>query len=162
MKFKVGYYIPLFYMATVMGLPFLQAVAVAEEGTVCFQILPSGQVVDLSRLCVDREGQKDKPQNSGMVMNSQQLYERGFELGRRRLYKEAINDFTEAIRANPDYVEAYIARAYAYGASGNLQQAVKDFEQTADIYRKNGDSEKAEMMQRTAEDARRELRELGR
>lgn len=159
MKITVGHWVPSFY---IMCLALSQSVAVAQEKTVCFQILPSGQVIDLSRLCIDRELQNsDKTQNSGAVMNSQQLYQRGFELGQRRLYRESISNFTEAIRANSDYVEAYIARAYAYGASENLQQAVKDFEQAADIYRKKGDSEKAEMMQRTAEDARRELRELG-
>ncbi len=43
-------------------------------------------------------------------MNARELYQQGRDRGRRGLYKEAVEDFTQAININPDFAEAYIAR----------------------------------------------------
>ncbi len=118
----------------------------------CFQVLPSGQVVDLRTLC-----RGDEVQNSDEAMSPQELYQRGFSKARERLYQEAISDFNRAISRNPQYTDAYIARAYAHLGAGNLQAAVNDFEQAAKLYRDEGNFERAEMVQQSAEQARQDM-----
>lgn len=54
------------------------------------------------------------------------------ELGRKYLtemnYSEAIAAFTEAIRLNPDDIEAYLGRAEAYAAMGEYEKAQADYD----------------------------------
>jgi tetratricopeptide (TPR) repeat protein len=44
-------------------------------------------------------------------------------------YQEAVDYFTKAIQAAPDYSEAYYSRGLAYHAIGDTKQAVNDFQQ---------------------------------
>ena len=54
------------------------------------------------------------------------------ELGRKYLtemnYSEAIVAFTEAIKLNPDDIEAYLGRAEAYAAMGEYEKAQADYD----------------------------------
>ncbi len=54
------------------------------------------------------------------------------ELGRKYLtemnYSEAIAAFTEAIKLNPDDIEAYLGRAEAYAAMGEYEKALADYD----------------------------------
>ncbi len=79
-------------------------------------------------------------------MKAQQLYQQGFDLGSKGLYKEAFEDFTQAINLNPDFAEAYIARAHARTGIEDKHGAVADFQKAIDIYRARGKSEIAEML----------------
>lgn len=58
-------------------------------------------------------------------------YEKQMELGRKYLtemnYTEAIAAFTEAIKLNPDDIDAYMARAEAYAALGKYDEAAADY-----------------------------------
>lgn len=58
-------------------------------------------------------------------------YEKQMELGRKYLtemnYAEAIAAFTEAIKLNPDDIEAYMARAEAYAALEKYNEATADY-----------------------------------
>ena len=58
-------------------------------------------------------------------------YEKQMELGRKYLtemnYAEAIAAFTEAIKLNPDDIEAYMARAEAYAALKKYDEATADY-----------------------------------
>ena len=58
-------------------------------------------------------------------------YEKQMELGRKYLtemnYAEAIAAFTEAIKLNPDDIEAYMARAEAYAALEKYDEATADY-----------------------------------
>lgn len=67
-------------------------------------------------------------------------YEKQMELGRKYLtemnYAEAIAAFTEAIKLNPDDIEAYMARAEAYAALEKYDEATSDY--TA-VIEKTGD-----------------------
>ena len=67
-------------------------------------------------------------------------YEKQMELGRKYLtemnYAEAIAAFTEAIKLNPDDIEAYMARAEAYAALEKYDEATADY--TAVIEKTDG------------------------
>ena len=58
-------------------------------------------------------------------------YKKQMELGRKYLtemnYAEAIAAFTEAIKLNPDDIEAYMARAEAYAALEKYDEATADY-----------------------------------
>ena len=79
-------------------------------------------------------------------MKAQELYQKGFDLGRRELYKEASEAFTQAINLNPDFVEAYMVRARIRAVIGEKQGAVEDFQKAIDICRTRGQSQIADML----------------
>ncbi|MEG3866218.1 tetratricopeptide repeat protein [Microcoleus sp. AT8-B1] len=79
-------------------------------------------------------------------MKAQELYQQGFDLGRKGQYKEAVEAFTQAINLNPDFVEAYIYRAYARTGTGDQHGGVKDFQKAMDIYRARGRSDIADQL----------------
>ncbi|MEG4866411.1 MULTISPECIES: tetratricopeptide repeat protein [unclassified Microcoleus] len=79
-------------------------------------------------------------------MEAKELYEQGFDLGRKGQYKEAVEAFTQAINLNPDFVEAYIYRAYARTGTGDNHGGVKDFQTAMDIYRARGRSDIADQL----------------
>lgn len=63
-------------------------------------------------------------------------YKRGMESARRGRYKEAIEDFTEAICLNPNYIEAYKYRGLAYSKLGYENSAVSDANKAAQLEQK--------------------------
>lgn len=79
-------------------------------------------------------------------MKAQELYQQGFDLGRRELYKEAAEAFTQAINLNPDFVEAYIIRDRIRSLIGEKQGGVEDFQKAIDIYRARGKSQIVDML----------------
>ncbi|MEG3866219.1 MULTISPECIES: tetratricopeptide repeat protein [unclassified Microcoleus] len=79
-------------------------------------------------------------------MEAKELYEQGFDLGRKGQYKEAAEAFTKAINLNPDFVEAYIIRARMRAVIGEKQGGVEDFQKAIDIYRARGQSQIADML----------------
>lgn len=92
-------------------------------------------------------------------MNARELYQQGGNQGRRGLYKESVEDFTQAIKINPDFAEAYIARAYARTLTRDNQGLIEDFQKAVDIYRARGESEKANMVLKTLQDFKRQIQE---
>lgn len=59
------------------------------------------------------------------------------ELGQRYLtemnYSEAVVQFTEAIRLDPNDIQAYLGRAQAYEAMGEYEKALADYEMAAQL-----------------------------
>ena len=51
----------------------------------------------------------------------------GIEYGQKGEYQEAIDDFTSAIKINPELALAYNNRGIAYGNLGKVQEAIDDF-----------------------------------
>jgi len=123
------------------SLPLFQTVANAQEQPGCFIIDSSGQVNRLDPLC-----KRDEQQKLRNVMKAQELYQQGFDIGRRELYKEAAEAFTQAINLNPDFVEAYIIRARIRSVIGEKQGGVADFQKAIDIYRARGQSQIADLL----------------
>ncbi len=56
------------------------------------------------------------------------LYEQAYSFAVEGKYQESIEKIGEAIKAYPNYVEAYLSRAGIYADLKNYQQSVKDFE----------------------------------
>jgi len=88
---------------------------------------------------------------------SAQAYEQGRSKARARRYGEALEDLNQAISANPDFPKAYIARGHVQRLLGNYNEAYKDFEQAASIYRSRGDLKDANLLQKAIEDTRKKL-----
>jgi tetratricopeptide (TPR) repeat protein len=60
------------------------------------------------------------------------------EKAKRGKYKEAIEDFTQAVCINPNYATAYKYRGLAYSRLGDAPAASADFQNAADLYLKHG------------------------
>ena len=67
-------------------------------------------------------------QSSGTQRSAEEYYKRGDENLRNGNYEQAIEDFTEAIRLNPNSPSSYNNRAwvYAYHLKTNFDQAISD------------------------------------
>lgn len=52
----------------------------------------------------------------------------------------AIEDYSEAIRIKPDYVDAYRSRGQAYGRTGHYDTAIADFDRAIKLDAKNVDA----------------------
>ncbi|MEG4394945.1 hypothetical protein [Microcoleus sp. BROC3] len=138
---KYSYLISAFSSVIIASLPLFQTVASAQEKPGCFILDSSGQVNRLDPLC-----KRDEQHKLRNAMKAQELYKQGFDLGRRRLYKEAVEALTQAINLNPDFVEAYITRARIRYVIGEKQGGVEDFQKAIDIYRATGQSQIADML----------------
>jgi tetratricopeptide (TPR) repeat protein len=138
---KHPYLISAFSSVIIASIALFQTVANAQEQPGCFILDSSGQINRLDPLC-----KRDEQQKLRNAMKAQELYQQGFDLGRRRLYKEAVEALTQAINLNPGFAEAHIVRADAKTLLGNLQGAVEDFQKAIDIYRARGQSQIADML----------------
>lgn len=61
------------------------------------------------------------------AQNAKQFYKAGLNFKESQNYKDAIEQFSKAISLNPNYVEAYVERAYAYENTNELCLASEDF-----------------------------------
>lgn len=68
-------------------------------------------------------------------------YKQGMEKAKRGKYKEAIEDFSQAICLNHNYAVAYKYRGLAHYRLGENQAAIADFKKAADLYLKLGNTE---------------------
>lgn len=59
--------------------------------------------------------------------NAKQFYKAGINFRESNKNKDAIEQFTKAIELDPDYVDAYIERAYSYENNNQLNLAFEDF-----------------------------------
>jgi tetratricopeptide (TPR) repeat protein len=54
-------------------------------------------------------------------------FDSGMAFLERQEYDKAINEFTEAIRLDPNYIPAYVSRGNAYGIQGAVDKAINEF-----------------------------------
>jgi len=73
------------------------------------------------------------------------------------LYHQAIADFNQAIQLDPNFAEAYTARAYAKYLIGDKSKAIEDFRSAERVYTETGSHEKARIASELREDFQKEL-----
>lgn len=84
----------------------------------------------------------DTPEISEREKNTAEDYhQQGLEKAKRGKYKEAIEDFTQAVCINPNYAAAYKYRGLAYSRVGENSAAIADFQKAADHYLTQGHPE---------------------
>ncbi len=66
--------------------------------------------------------------------NTEDYHQQGMEKAKRGKYKEAIEDFTQALCINPNYATTYKYRGLAYSRLGENPAAIKDFQKAADLF----------------------------
>jgi tetratricopeptide (TPR) repeat protein len=89
----------------------------------------------------------------------QNLYNEGVAKAREKLLEEAIIDFSQAIRLDPNFVEAYVARGYAGILVGDKEAAINDFRMVERIYASREETEYAAQFQQLSESLQREFEE---
>jgi tetratricopeptide (TPR) repeat protein/S1-C subfamily serine protease len=70
--------------------------------------------------------------------NANAYYNRGISYDALKDYPKAIADYTKVIAISPAYAEAYVSRGFAYARSSNTQQAKKDLQTAAQLFRQQG------------------------
>ena len=68
-----------------------------------------------------------------LFKSSEDFVNRGLERLKNEQYKEAIEDFTQAININSKYADAYFLRGCTYSDIGNYQEAIADYTCTIKI-----------------------------
>jgi tetratricopeptide (TPR) repeat protein len=68
-------------------------------------------------------------------------YRRGLELEKREEYKDAIAAYSEALRVNPGYAEAYLQLGSVYAHAGQKQQAIANLRTATKLFFESGDLE---------------------
>ncbi len=66
---------------------------------------------------------------------------RGLEHEKQGEYKQAITVYSEALRLNPEYAQAYMYRGSAYSKANQKQQAIADLRTAAKLFFETGDLE---------------------
>lgn len=84
-------------------------------------------------------------------LSAQEWFEQGYRHGEAQQSDDAIQCYTEAIRLQPDYVDAYHNRGLALYDSGKLEEAIRDYDETirlkpdyASAYNKRGVAREAQ------------------
>ena len=118
--------------STILGLSLLHSVATAQDVPICVINNASGLITDSSATC---ERGRNERRKLKMEVGVQQLYQRGLQRVKEKLYQEAIADFTQVINLDPNLAEAYVARSSIRYATGDPQAAIQDYQKAADLYR---------------------------
>lgn len=100
----------------------------------------SGQVTDLNALCKHNENRE-----LITTVKPKELARQGLKHIRAGFLKSAVADFTQAINAEPNFLEAYIARAYVRERIGDIKGVVEDYQKVVDIYRSRGKLGRADL-----------------
>ncbi len=68
-----------------------------------------------------------------LFKSSEDFVNRWLEMLENEQYKEAVEDFAQAIHINPKYADAYFLRGCTYSDIGNYQEAIADYTCTIKI-----------------------------
>ncbi len=74
---------------------------------------------------------------SSQAQNPKKFYKVGTEFLENRKYQDAIDQFSKAIEADPDYENAYASRAEVYEKVKEYAKAAEDYEKLAIFDPKN-------------------------
>ena len=102
--------------------------ASAEDSPDGFAPLEQGRLLGVSKIAMNTSvvGQLMTPSS----LDSEQVWQ---DARTNSFYLRSIADFTEAIRVNPEFAEAYRNRASAYARLGRFDEAVIDLEKVAEL-----------------------------
>lgn len=79
-------------------------------------------------------------------------YRRGLELEKRGEFKDAIAAYTEALRVNPDYAQAYLQLGTAYAYVDQKQQAIAHLRTATKLFFERGDLEQYHLARHLSEE----------
>ena len=96
-----------------------------EEGNAAFKAKDYRRAIDLYGQALDVDP-KNKDMNSKILQNRAQAFINLKE------YDSAVQDCSEALRLDPDYLKALKMRAKAYGGAENWEEAVRDYKSVAE------------------------------
>ena len=77
---------------------------------------------------------------------ARERYTRGIDLAKNDNLEGAVSDFSEAIRLDPKFTDAYVQRGQAMFKNGNAERAIADFSQALQIDPRNAPAFKARGM----------------
>ena len=123
-----------FFRKIVIGF----VIAIASAGVFATFSLRNGLMADNPPVSEERQ------------VKASELADKAFAKAKERNYAAAIAEFTEAIELDPNLAKAYIFRAHSNYLAGNKQEAVADFEESARIFAREGDQQKAQAMRKQA------------
>ena len=84
---------------------------------------------------------KPKPEQAEPNLEqATEAYQKGMSSLGKQDFDAAVAAFTEAIRLNPDYAEAYCNRGFAYQNKGHLDKAIADFTEAIRLDPKDGNA----------------------
>ena len=98
------------------------------------------------------------PSSMQCLADAQGYFNRGLDRLKAGNWKEALSDFTEAIKLRPDMAVGYRFRAYAHADGGNVARAIADLDEAirlkpdddADLLRSGPIFSAAEAIRRSA------------
>jgi tetratricopeptide (TPR) repeat protein len=112
----------------------------------------NNKIEELTDPLAKLQSQIDSLQEQGAMMAQKQAelmestleesyYRRGLELEKRGEFKDAISAYTEALRINPTYAQAYMQLGAVYAHSGQKQQAISHLRTSIKLFFDSGDLE---------------------
>lgn len=113
----------------------------------------NNKIEDINETLHKLQGQIDGLQSQSETMSQKQselmestleesYYRRGLELEKRGEFKNAIAAYTEALRVNHDYAQAYLQLGSVYAHSGQKQQAIAHLRTATKLFFEKGDLER--------------------
>jgi Flp pilus assembly protein TadD len=83
--------------------------------------------------------QEGQPLTNQQIVEAFNHFEKGLKEGNQKDYKDAITDYTEAIRAEPNYADAYASRGWSYLELGLYEKAIMDLSEAIRLKPDNPD-----------------------
>ena len=130
---------------------FFQTIALAQDEPLCFAIFSTGQIVNLSNLCVNDD--MHRPSSVETHLRSLQPV---FDLAEEGRYSEALSEVNRFISSNPNFAQAYVLRGHIRIQAEDRQGAYEDYQQASRLFESEGNLSRAELIQMMAEDVWRE------
>lgn len=84
------------------------------------------------------------PASASAGMSAKDFNNQGLDKAKKGEFKQAIEDYTRALRLNPNRADVYRNRGDVRSALGDYQAAIEDYQKAAEIYQKQGRTNEAQ------------------